>query len=73
MGQLRTRHHPGRILIGQGVSAVTHYWADRRWTLAWLASKLGKTGYYDNGGAPALDQSWHWLWIGVAAYSTAMI
>ncbi|MFI5732773.1 hypothetical protein ACIA49_21835 [Kribbella sp. NPDC051587] len=45
------------FIAGQAVSAITHYLADRRYTLAWLASKLGKTGYYNNGGAAALDQS----------------
>jgi len=30
-------------------------------------SPLAQTGYYNNGGAPALDQSWHRLWLGVAA------
>lgn len=72
---------------GQLVSAVTHYWADRRFTLAWLASALGKTEFYVLGapragrddnpslgtGAYALDQSWHWGWLGVAAVLTAVI
>lgn len=72
---------------GQLVSAVTHYWADRRFTLAWLASALGKTEFYVLGapragrddnpslgtGAYALDQSWHWGWLGIAAFLTAVI
>lgn len=51
----------------QVLSATTHYWADRRFTLAWLAAKLGKAPYYERGGAYQLDQSWHWLWLTVAA------
>lgn len=98
---------------GQLVSAVTHYWADRRFTLAWLAALLGKTQFYVLGqprgfsvpidrierrdlpegghalslvtddvpldqptlgtGAYALDQSWHWGWLGVAAFLTAVL
>jgi len=98
---------------GQLVSAVTHYWADRRFTLARLCAATGKAGFYalgaprehrvavdrvdrlelpDGGytlsletdvvpldnpslgtGAYALDQSWHWGWLGVAAFLTAVI
>lgn len=72
---------------GQLVSAVTHYWADRRFTLAWLARMLGKSQFYVLGapragrddnpslgtGAYALDQSWHWGWLGVAAFLTAVL
>jgi hypothetical protein len=72
---------------GQLVSAVTHYWADRRFTLAWLAALTGKTPFYVLGapragrddnpslgtGAYALDQSWHWAWLGVAAFLTAVL
>lgn len=72
---------------GQMVSAVTHYWADRRSTLAWLAALAGHAPFYALGapregrddnpslgtGAYALDQSWHWGWLGVAAFLTAVI
>lgn len=72
--------------VGQAVSAVTHYWADRRFTLAWLAGLLGKTAFYRLGaprpdrddnptigtGAYVLDQAWHWLWLFVAALLTAV-
>ncbi len=59
---------PAGFVVGQVISAVTHYWADRRYTLAWLVGKLGKTGYYNApGGAYQLDQSWHALWLTVAA------
>jgi hypothetical protein len=75
------------FLIGQAVSAVTHYWADRRTPLARLADVIGKgemvtfgaprPGRDDNShlgtGAYALDQSWHWLWLLVAALCTALI
>lgn len=77
---------PGAI-AGQLVSAVTHYWADRRATLARLAELAGKGEFYRLGaprperddnpslgtGAYALDQSWHWLWLGVAAAVTALM
>lgn len=72
-----------RVAVGVGVSAVSHYWADRRTTLARLAAALGKTGYYTLGaprpghddnptlgtGAYALDQSWHIGWL----FTTALI
>lgn len=75
------------FVAGQAVSAVTHYWADRRFTLAAFAAALGKADYYALGaprpgkddnptigtGAYALDQSWHWAWLGVAAFLTAII
>jgi hypothetical protein len=37
------------FLIGQAVSAVTHYWTDRGSPLRWLAHSLGKGGFYDLG------------------------
>ncbi len=75
------------FVVGQLVSAVTHYWADRRFTLARLAALLGKTQFYVLGapragrddnptlgtGAYALDQSWHCGWLGIAAFLTAVI
>ncbi|SES20834.1 DUF3307 domain-containing protein [Actinokineospora terrae] len=74
------------FVAGQVVSAVTHYWADRRFTLAWLARLTGharfaalgvpRAGRDDNPslgtGAYALDQSWHWAWLLVAALVTAV-
>jgi hypothetical protein len=107
------------FLAGQLVSAVTHYWADRRTTLRWLAYGLDLGQFYDLGaprrvravrvtafadgaetvrlypvsegesalsgpqvgwdnpslgtGAYALDQAWHWGWLGVAVFLTALI
>jgi hypothetical protein len=75
------------FLSGQAVSAVTHYWADRRFTLATLTAVLGKADFHALGaprlgrddnpslgtGAYALDQSWHWAWLGVAAFLTAVL
>jgi hypothetical protein len=63
---------PAGFVAGQALSAVTHYWADRRFTLAWLCARLGKAGYYERGGAYQLDQSWHWGWLTVAAALTVV-
>jgi len=63
------------------VSAVTHYVADRRTPLRWLAEHTGSRGFWTMGaprpghddnpqlytGAYSLDQSWHYLWLLVAA------
>ena len=78
---------PLGVVAGQVVSAVTHYWADRRTTLAALARLAGKAGFYRLGsprpgrddnpslgtGAYALDQAWHWLWLFAAALVTAIV
>lgn len=72
-------------VAGLAVDAVSHYWADRRFTLAGLAARLGKAGFYALGapragrddnpslgtGAYALDQSWHVGWLFVAALIVA--
>ena len=69
------------VLIALLVDAASHYWADRRYTLARLADRLGKGGFYRMGaprpgtddaphlgtGAYALDQSWHIGWLFIAA------
>jgi hypothetical protein len=82
------------VLLGLGVDAVSHYWADRRSTLARLAKVCRKTEFHDLGtpdhpkhpvtatgapaatfgtGAYALDQSWHMLWLLVAALLIAAV
>jgi hypothetical protein len=69
------------MALGLAVDAVTHWWADRRSTLAWLAKLTRKSDFYHLGaprpdrddnpslgtGAYALDQSFHHLWLLVAA------
>lgn len=50
------------------LDAATHYWADRRYTLAAVAERTGKGGFYHAGdpkaapcgtGSYALDQAFH--------------
>lgn len=40
---------PWGFIAGQLASAATHYWADRRTTLAWLCDLLGKGTFYRLG------------------------
>ncbi|MGW4850869.1 transcriptional regulator [Streptomyces sp. NPDC004288] len=82
------------LLLGLGLDAATHYWADRRTTLKRLADRVGKAEFYNLGtpahpdhpttangqyaptlgtGAYALDQSWHLLWLGIAALLIATV
>ncbi|MEU9072575.1 transcriptional regulator [Streptomyces sp. NPDC048306] len=82
------------VAAGLGVDAATHWWADRRSTLAWLAKVTGKTEFLSLGtpahpahpvtsegtyaptlgtGAYALDQSFHHLFLGVAALLIAAL
>ncbi|MER7659796.1 transcriptional regulator [Streptomyces albidoflavus] len=82
------------LVAGLSVDAASHYWADRRTTLAKLAATCGKAEFYSLGtgahpahpvteegrpaatlgtGAYALDQSWHMLWLGVAALIVAAV
>ncbi|MEV5138172.1 transcriptional regulator [Streptomyces syringium] len=75
------------IVAGLGIDAVTHWWADRRTTLAWLAKVTGKGEFYRLGaprsghddnphigtGAYALDQSFHHLWLLVGALIIATV
>lgn len=65
----------GWMCAGLGVSAVTHYIADRKYALRWLAARIGKAGFWDYGdglasGAKFLDQAWHWGWLFIAALIT---
>lgn len=72
---------PLACLLGQAapflaaltLNAVTHYWADRRYTLRWLAGKLGKLDYYDSEGAHLLDQAFHKAWIFLSALLAAVL
>lgn len=75
---------PWQLVAGVLVDAVSHYWADRRWTLEELARFVGKGEFYDQGtdlvdcagekrphigtGRYALDQSWHHAWLFVGAF-----
>jgi hypothetical protein len=62
------RPQVGPLLAGLLVSAVTHYWADRRAPLKRLAYAIGKDrGWVDGGGLYPLDQSFHYAWLFVAA------
>ena len=82
------------VTAGLLLDAVTHWWADRRSTLAWLAGVTGKTEFYGlatpaheahpvtakggyaptlGTGAYALDQSFHHLWLLVAALIIATV
>lgn len=82
------------LLLALGLDAATHYWADRRTTLARFAKICRKTQFYILGtgahahhpvtsegkpaatlgtGAYALDQSWHHLWLLVAALIIATV
>lgn len=72
---------PGRVAAGLAVSAVTHYIADRRTPLRRLAELAGVGSFYRLGtcrdgcddkpclgtGAYALDQSFHYFFLFVAA------
>ncbi|BCJ44707.1 hypothetical protein GCM10010168_15200 [Actinoplanes ianthinogenes] len=72
---------PGRVAAGLAVSAVTHYIADRRTPLKRLADLCGAGRFYTLGiprpghddnpslgtGSYALDQSFHYLFLFIAA------
>jgi len=69
------------VALALGVDAASHYWADRRTTLAALADRLGKGDFarLDDGfaapvgtGAYALDQSWHIAWLLITALLAAL-
>jgi hypothetical protein len=68
------RLDPDSVILGLALTAGTHWWADRQYTLRALARWVGKVEFYELGdpgvapcgtGAYALDQAWHiaWLWI----------
>ena len=69
------------VVLALGIDAVSHYWADRRHTLAALAVRLGKGDFVRLGdgftaptgtGAYALDQSWHIAWLLVTSLLAAL-
>ncbi|MEO3809554.1 transcriptional regulator [Sphaerisporangium sp. B11E5] len=76
-------YEPVKMTLGLGLNAVSHWWADRRAPLAWLAHLVGPpVGEFHRLGAPrpggtdpsclgtgayALDQSWHMVWLVIAA------
>lgn len=73
--------NPGRVAAGLAVAAITHYIADRRTPLRRLAALVGAAQFYTFGaprpgrddnpslgtGAYALDQSFHYVWLFIAA------
>lgn len=74
--------NPYAAAVALAVDAVSHYWADRRSTLLWLADRIGRRMVPGKGefarlgdgaaaptgtGAYALDQSWHIGWLFAAA------
>jgi hypothetical protein len=63
----------GQTVAGLAVSAVSHYWIDRRAPLRRLADLLGKSPVWleRGGGLYALDQSAHVLFLFVAALVVA--
>ncbi|MFI5836904.1 DUF3307 domain-containing protein [Micromonospora sp. NPDC051300] len=75
------RLDPWGVAVGLAVSAVSHYIADRRTPLRRLAAALGAARFYRLGqprpghddnpslgtGAYALDQSWHYAFLFIAA------
>ncbi|NYI95917.1 hypothetical protein HNR12_002194 [Streptomonospora nanhaiensis] len=58
---------PAAVGLGLALNALSHYWADRRFTLRGLVVATepltAKRGFYDNGGAAHLDQAWHVAWL----------
>lgn len=53
-----------RAVAGLGVSAGTHYLADRRVLLRRLAVLAHHEGpWLDSGGLALMDQSWHIAWL----------
>lgn len=59
---------------GLAISAGSHYVIDRRALLIRLADLLKKDPAWvrDGGGAYALDQSWHYGWLWIAALVIAL-
>lgn len=69
---LRVPLSPSWTAAGLGVSALTHYVADRREPLRRMATATGHAPFYATNtggmnGAYLMDQSFHYGWIFVAA------
>lgn len=67
---------PRWVAAGQLISAITHFVADLRTPLRWLARVTGSEEFFDLAdhglnGRYLLDQSWHVLWVLVAAMVSA--
>ena len=72
---------PAWWTLALGLDATSHYWADRRTTLRWLADHTGKGPFFRFGapregrddnpslgtGALHLDQAFHVGWLFIAA------
>lgn len=66
------------VAAGAVVNGGSHYWADRRYTLAWLARVTGHADFWAMGtgtgsGAYAMDQSYHKLFLLVTAVVTGTV
>lgn len=58
----------GRLAVALALSAITHYFADRRTPLRRLAVVCRHSGgRLDSGGLAPVDQAWHVGWLGVGA------
>ncbi|TXL86884.1 transcriptional regulator [Streptomyces sp. IB2014 016-6] len=62
------------LILGFTVDAVTHWWADRRSTLAWLARITGKSEFYSLGtpahpASPATAGGGYAPTLGTGAYA----
>lgn len=60
---------PVTLAAGMAVNLVSHYIADRRTPLRWLADRLRKNPAWleKGGGMYALDQSWHYGFLFLSA------
>jgi hypothetical protein len=62
--------------IGMAVNGLTHYIADRRTPLMWMARRTGHGEFVDTCGPEAaykMDQSWHTAWLFVTALLIAVV
>jgi hypothetical protein len=63
------------VLALLALNGVTHYVIDRRWTLEWVARKIGKGGWIDNDktALPHLDQAAHLAIFGPVALAISVL